>query len=157
MEKLELGPSPEQAARGRQEAIEAVRLIIAGPQLPMATVDNLLGFSLDDQGWVPGITVANLPGEGREAGFDQCTRFCEYLDGCDTHIQAFNRLSYFQQILAIILTETVDQHPTQVKDNFLSTTDKFLILAITKDASSAVISNSVIKEVEWTHTNFLQG
>ena len=50
-----------------------------------------------------------------------------------------------------MLTKNIDQHPTLVRDSFLGTTDKLWLLAITRGVNSAVISNSVIKEVELGH------
>ena len=53
-------------------------------------------------------------GDGRQARFEQGTRFCEYLNGRDVWILAFNRLTHFQQVLAVILAVNIKQHPTIV-------------------------------------------
>ena len=50
-----------------------------------------------------------------------------------------------------MLTKNIYQHPTLVKDSFLSATDNFWVLAITRGVNSVVISNSVTKKVELGH------
>ena len=65
IKKLESAPSPAQAARGQQEAIDTVRRIMANNQPPLALVENPLGLPLDEQGQAPSIAVENLPEERR--------------------------------------------------------------------------------------------
>ena len=66
-------------------------------------------------------------------------------------ITAFDRLTHFHQILPIILTENIEQHPTLVRDRFLAATDNFRVLAITRSANSVAISSAVTKEVKLGH------
>ena len=78
---------------------------------PLASVENPLGLPLDEQGQAPSIAVEDLPEEGRQARLEQGTRFREYLNGRDLWIAAFNRLTHFQQVLAVILTDTLNSTP----------------------------------------------
>ena len=96
--KLETAPSPKQFVKGRQKTFEAVRQTMVGLALPLATVNNLLGFQADDQGQVPAFTVMKMQGEGQEVRFDLCARFCDFLHGQEYYIQKFDRLLHHQQV-----------------------------------------------------------
>ena len=123
---------PAQVARGQREAAEAVRWVMAN--LPPVSGENPLVLPLDGEGQVPSIIVEEIPGEDRQARFNQENRFCEYLVGRTGRVAAFNSLPHFPQILAILLVENIKQQPHVVKDPFLSSANDYRVLAI----SSAV-------------------
>ena len=119
--------------------------------LPPVSGENPLGLPLDGEGRAPSINVEEIPGEERQARFDQGNQFCRYLDGRDGWVAAFDRLPHFHQVLAIILAENVKQHPHVVKDQFLSSNNNYRVLAITRSAYSGAISSAVTKEAKLGH------
>ena len=125
------------------------------PQLLMAIVNNLLGLPADDKGQLPEFTVVNIQGEGQEARFDPCARFCDFLNGQEYYIQKFDSLSHHIQVLAVIVYEESKQQPKQMKENFLRTTAEFRTLAITQAADSAMLTAMVVQEVELRHIKIL--
>ena len=131
-------PSPEQAARGQREALEAVRRVMAN--LPPVSGENPLGLPLDGQGRALSINVKGIPGEERQARFDRGNRFCAYLNRRDGWVAAFDQLSHFHQIVAILLADNINQQPDLVKDWFLTIDDNCRHLAITRSGHSATIS-----------------
>ena len=52
--------------------------------------------------------MEEIPGEERQARFDQGNRFCRYLNGRDGWVAAFDGLSHFHQILAVLLAENIN-------------------------------------------------
>ena len=50
---------PAQVARGKREAVETVRRVMAN--LPPISGENTLGLSLDEQGQVPSIAMEEIP------------------------------------------------------------------------------------------------
>merc|ERR1711873_79585 len=100
--------------------------------LPPVSEENPLGLPLDGEGRTPGINMGEILGEERQARLDRGNQFCRYLNGRDGWVAAFDRLSHFHQILAIILAENVEHHPQVVRDQFLSSNNNYRVLAITK-------------------------
>ena len=126
--------------------------------LPSVSGENPLGLPLDEQGGVPSITMEEIPRKERQASFDGGNRFCEYLNGRNGWVAAFDGLSHFHQILAILLADNIDQQPNLVKDRFLTVDDNCRPLAITRSIHSATISSAVTKEAELGHLAvFFQG
>ena len=141
--ELEAGPSPDQVTQGQREAVDAVRRVMAN--LPPVSGENLLGLPLNGEGQVPSISMQEIPEEERQARFDRGNQFCRYLNKRDGWVAAFDRLSHFHQILAIILAENVEQHPQVVRDRFLSSNNNYRVLAITRSEHSRDISSAVTK------------
>ena len=115
-------------ARGQREAVEAVRRDIANR--PPVSGENPLGLPLDREGQVPSIAVEEIPGEDRQARFNQENRFCEYLAGRNVWVAAFDSLPHFHQILAILLAENIEQQRLVVKDCFLSSANNYRVLIV---------------------------
>ena len=121
---------PDQVAQGQREAVDAVRKAMAN--LPPVSGENPLGLPLDGEGQVPSINVQEIPGEERQARFDQENQFCRYLNRRDGWVAAFDGLSHFHQILAVLLAENIEQQPNLVKDSFLTVKNNCRCHAITK-------------------------
>ena len=77
-----------------KEALEFSRRAMADPGLLMATANNPLGLLANDQGRLPEFRVVNIRGEGQEARFDLCARFCDFLNDQEYYIQKFKSLSH---------------------------------------------------------------
>ena len=59
---------------------------MADARLLMATVISPLGLWANDQGRLSEFRVMNIEGEGQEARFDPCARFCDFLSDQEYYI-----------------------------------------------------------------------
>ena len=129
-----MAPSKDQVVQGQREAVDTVRRVMAN--LPPVSGENPMRLPLDGEGQAPSINVEEIPEEERQARFDRGNQFCRYLNGREGWVAAFDRLSHFHQILALLLAENIKHHPQVVRDRFLSFNGDYRILAISRSKHS---------------------
>ena len=119
--------------------------------LPLASPDNPLGLEPAADGTIPALTVTALEGDAREPRLRAGSTFCEFLNGNDGYIRAFNAMNDHLQVLAVLIHETYEAHPHRMKEHFLKTTGELRSLAISRSPHHAVITAVVTKEIAIGH------
>ena len=73
--------------------------------LPLALAENPLELQPDAEGMIPVLMVIELEEDGCDASLNCCGTLYEFLKGQDGYIRALNSLTFYQQVLAVLLHE----------------------------------------------------
>ena len=104
--KLATAPSPGQIANGRQAVIKVLRRATITSALPLAMPENPFRLEPNEEGLIPVLLVVELEGITHNTRLNMYVTFCEFVNGADGYIRAFNSLTFHQQVLTVILHET---------------------------------------------------
>ena len=55
-------------------------------------------------------------------------------------------MPHFHQVLVVLLAEIIEQYPQVVRDQFLTSSNKYRVLAITRSTHSKAIASAMTKE-----------